>query len=116
MTQTKLTFFEWIIAVIAGSIATVLIFSLMIPVSLFACWVRVQLWDWFAVPYLHLPSVPFWAMYGLGTLIGTFYYSKGKTNEYKQTWQDGLLALLVNIFGWLIALGFGYIIHTYLLR
>ena len=88
-----------------------------LPFSILLAWIRVQLWNWFAVPYLHLPPIPLWAMFGLSVFIGTFISTKATVKDApKPDWKDEGKALLFNVFGWLIALGIGYAIHTWFLR
>ncbi len=49
-----------------------LFFIFGIVIALFTAFVLQNLWNWFAVPTLHVPTVSFWAMYGFALLIGLF--------------------------------------------
>jgi preprotein translocase subunit Sss1 len=56
-------------------------------------------------------------MFGLSVFIGTFISTKATVKDApKPDWKDEGKALLFNVFGWLIALGIGYAIHTWFLR
>ena len=49
--------------------------------SLFTAFVLQNLWNWFAVPALHLPEISFWTMYGFTLIIGLF---QGYENSERQ--------------------------------
>jgi hypothetical protein len=121
MSDKKYTLWE-AMAVFAVAVPVVLltvgvVTVISLPFSILVAWVRVQLWNWFAVPYLHLPPIPIWAMFGLSVFISTFVPTKSKLKDAPQPdWKDEGKALMFNVFGWLIALGLGYAIHTWLLR
>lgn len=58
----------------------------LIPLGLFLwTYVQVRLWDWFVVPYLHLPHLTFWVMYGLNLFISTF---KAPVKESPTDWSS----------------------------
>ena len=116
MSETKLTFGEWLLTIAIAAPVLLFIMLLAIPIGLFTTWARLKLWEWFAVPYLHLPDLSFWTMYGLTVLIGTFYYAKVKVSDYTPTWKDNLTTLGANVGGWFLSLGIGYVVHTYILK
>ncbi len=39
-------------------------------VSFYTVFVLMQLWNWFAVPLLHVPEASYWLIYGVGMLFG----------------------------------------------
>lgn len=79
------------------------------PLALMCAWARVKLWDWFAVPYLHVPHVSIWVMYGLGLIANSFYYVRDAGKEEKN--KSVLTSLAVWYLSQLIAVGVGWTIH-----
>jgi hypothetical protein len=39
-------------------------------VGFYTVFVLMQLWNWFAVPLLHVPEASYWLIYGLSILVG----------------------------------------------
>jgi hypothetical protein len=58
-----------------------LLFVIGIFVSLFDAFVLQSLWNWYAVPYLRLPEITFWATYGLLLLIQVIVREGSNNNE-----------------------------------
>ena len=44
--------------------------GISILVGFYTVFVLMQLWNWFAVPLLHLPEASYWLIYGLNLLFG----------------------------------------------
>jgi hypothetical protein len=88
---------------------------LMLPIAMLTAWVRWLMWGWFVVPYLHLPMVPYWAVLGLGLLVGTFT-TTDQPNGYKPTTKEQATRFLTSIAVQITLLGIGYIVHHYLLH
>ena len=88
----------------------------VLPLTMLYTWIRLQLWGWFAVPYLHLPTIPFWAMYGLGLILAAYKHAAVKSNEYKPTTKDYVNATYGEVAAMLMLWGFGYIVHAYLIH
>lgn len=94
--------------VIGMLIATPVFVGLIVALTASYAWVEVKLWDWFAVPYLHLPHVSIWTMVGLSFLYGLFLPVPSTPKEVKNEWYVSFLKPLT-------ALAAGYIIHTWVL-
>jgi len=57
-------------------------FALAIAVMLYRTFVLQTLWNWFAVPALHLQPVSYWLMYGLILLVYIFTHrDEGSTDQ-----------------------------------
>jgi len=98
----------------AGYFALLLLSSL--PFSLIGAWARVKMWDWFVVPYLHLPHISIWVMYGLTLLIGSFSDSPSeKQSNEKKKFFAMYVPVLARTAMNLIALLLAYFVHTYIL-
>lgn len=76
---------------------TVAVFITFLPGAILLTYIRIQLWDWFAIPYLHLPMIPFWAMFGLTTFAGTFYYASAPVSDYKPTMKQNVTVMVTNV-------------------
>lgn len=80
------------------------------PLAMLMAWIRWTLWGWFAVPFLHAPEVPYWAMVGLGLLVASFMPNSQPTKDDPSAKQI-FSSLSVWVCVHLIGLGIGYIIH-----
>lgn len=114
MTRTaeKYSLVEAALVFVLAAFAMAGIVILSIPLDLLTAWVRVQLWDWFAVPYLHLPHLSVWVMWGLGLLAFTFrcLNKSGSDDKSKsKVWVN----IAVVPFCHLVALGVGFVIHHF---
>ena len=116
MSETKMTFGEWCLALPIVILVVGGIFLLMVPTALLITYIRVELWSWFVVTYLHLPMVPFWAMYGLMLFTGTFSVVKVKSSDFEPSAMDHWNTMWISVVGWLMAWGLGYVVHVWLLR
>jgi len=56
-------------------------FPIGIVVSLYTTFIIQNLWNWFAVPALHVTEIPFWGIYGLVLLVGLL--AEGQKNGDK---------------------------------
>jgi hypothetical protein len=111
-----MTFGEWSAAVLIGGTAGIFIYILFLPLALLTAWMRVKMWDWFVVPYFHLPHIAVWVMFGLGIFISSIFYNYNpelKDDHYKAS--IGLriaTPIAMQWLGFLIA----YLIHIWILK
>jgi hypothetical protein len=119
MSDAKYTPVEgFFVTIISAFIVTPVIAVIMIvlfPIAMLSAWIRWLLWGWFAVPYLHLPMVPYWAILGLGLLAGTFSTVDQPTG-YEPTQKEHISRAVTGIVVQLAALGVGYLVRHYLLH
>jgi hypothetical protein len=113
---TKMTFGEWCGAVLIGGTAGIVIYVVFLPLGLLMAWMRVKMWDWFIVPYFHLPHVSVWLMYGIVILFTSIAYNPNpelKNDLYKAS-QAARIAMpfAVQFMGFLVA----YLIHVWALK
>ena len=108
-------FFVVVLGGMMGALALAIIAITTFPLAMLAAWIRWLLWGWFAVPYLHLPLVPYWAILGLGLLIGSFSHSAAP-NGYKPTTKEQVNSFIAPILCNFALLGIGYLVHHYLLH
>jgi hypothetical protein len=114
--EEKFTFMESLLVLPVTIIGIALVTIMILPLAMLYTWIRLQLWGWFAVTYLHLPMIPFWAMYGLGLILVAYHSGKVKSSEYKPTTKDYAQIIFGEVGGMLMLWGIGYIVHTYLLH
>lgn len=90
-------------------------FGLGVPIGMFYAWARVLLWNWFAVPFLHLHPIPFWVMFAVGLLISSFRPSSEALK--KDHYEYGTLSrMLTPMLNQLLLLLVGYALHLTLLK
>ena len=69
----KYTLGEAALIFIAGPILMGLVaFLLVLPMALFDAWIASIVWNWFAVPYFHLPTIHVWLMLMVAIFVGFF--------------------------------------------
>ena len=119
MSDTKYTPVEGFFVTILGSTLGALVLAIVavatFPLAMLTAWIRWRLWGWFVVPYLHLPMVPYWAILGLGLLIGTFS-SMTQPNGYNPTTKEKVIIFVSHYAVQFTLLSIGYLVHTYLLH
>jgi len=93
---------------------TPFLYLLVFPLFMLMAWIRVYLWTWFAVPYLHLPPITFWPMLGFGLLISTFRVTQVRKTQDSPGWTEHFGVLVAELFGNLVGLLIGYIIHIHI--
>ena len=108
-------FFITVFGAICGSLILTFVAIVTFPIAMLSAWIRWVLWGWFVVPYLHLPMVPYWAILGLGLLIGTFTTTP-QPNGYKTTGKDAVSMLFTSVTVEFALLVIGYVVHSYLLH
>jgi hypothetical protein len=108
-------FFVTVLGAIFGALFLAVIVALTFPIVMLTAWIRWLMWGWFVVPYLHLPMVPYWAILGLGLLIGIFT-TTGQPNGYKPTTKEQVTCFLTSMAVQITLLGIGYLVHHYLLH
>lgn len=69
---TEYTAGEWLALMVIAPVLSSVVVIALIPLMLLTAWMRVKMWDWFAVPYLHLPHVSVWLMLAIGIFLSTF--------------------------------------------
>lgn len=64
-------------------------FPIGIVVSLYTTFIIQKLWNWFAVPALHVPEISFWGIYGLVLLVSILAEDQKGANKSKdeQRWR-----------------------------
>jgi hypothetical protein len=65
---------------------TLWLWATSLIVGFYTAFVLQRLWNWFAVPALHVPSIGYWLMFGLNTLIGLIF-QRGETFGEDQRWK-----------------------------
>jgi len=115
--EKKYTLLESFLIFVFSGVAVGVIIPLMVvvtfPLTMLTAWIRWTLWNWFAVPYLHVPAVPYWAVVGLGFLVSSFAHTNSP-NGYKPKASETFSMIVMPVVGQLICLGIGYIIHTHI--
>jgi hypothetical protein len=113
---TKMTFGEWCAAILLGGTAGILIYLLFLPLGLLMAWMRVKMWDWFMVPYFHLPHISVWLMFALVIFVTSITYNANpdlKDDHYKASAGTRIfMPFAVQALGFLIA----YLIHLWILK
>jgi hypothetical protein len=113
---TKLTFGEWCAALFIGGAAGAVIYILLLPIGLFMAWMRVEMWNWFVVPYFHAPHISVWLMFALGILITSVTYNGNpelKDDHYKASMGARLaVPFIVQMTSFCVA----YLIHIWVLK
>ena len=71
---------------------TVGFWGIALAVGFYTTFVLQSLWNWFAVPVLHVASVGYWAMFGLNILFGVIF-GGNKSREDHFRW-EGVLKML----------------------
>ena len=87
----------------------------MIPLALLVAWMRMKIWDWFMVPYFHLPHISVLLMYAIGLFIASFRAgTRSLKNEYYAT---GFFSNLCGEFAvtW-VGFGIAYALHVWWLK
>ncbi len=116
-TEKKYTLIESFFILVFGGLAAGVVIPLIglvtFPLVMLVAWIRLTEWNWFAVTYLHLPTVPYWVVVGLGYFISTFSHTNSP-NGYKPTTKDTMSVIFMPLIAQLIGLGICYIIHIYL--
>jgi len=91
---------------------------LMIPFGIFDAWIKVHLWTWFAVPYLHAPQITLWPMYGINCIVTAFKTvtsSDSKKDENENGWDKSMKMIGQLVIGPLLLLFTGYAIHLWMI-
>ena len=86
-----------------------------IPLGILAAWMRVKMWDWFMVPYFHLPHIGVPLMYAIGLFIVSFRAgTRSLKNEYYATgfFSNGCSEFVVSWVGF----GIAYALHVWWLK
>jgi len=65
---------------------TLWLWGVSLIVGFYTTFVLQSLWNWFAVPALHVPSVGYWLMFGLNILIGLIF-ERVETFDEDQRWK-----------------------------
>ena len=98
---------------LVGTPFVVLITTL--PLGMLDAWIRLFLWRWYAVPYLHLPSLAFWQMFALGLVLRVFKSSDRALKD--DHYAGGMFSYIcVAICCDLLVLLTGWILHLTILK
>src|SRR5215469_4322046 len=64
-------------------------FPVGIVVSLYTTFIIQNLWNWFAVPALHVPEISFWVIYGLVLLVSLLMEGQKSGDKFatEQKWK-----------------------------
>lgn len=96
-------------------VAMPLLIIAFIPLYLMTAWMRSVMWSWFAVPYLHLPPVDIWPMFGIGLLVSAF--SVKIPSLKKEMYDSGLGSRIASaLIGEWVVFGLAYAIHHWILK
>lgn len=83
---------------------------LLFPLQVYAAWCDMLIWNWFAAPYLHLPTMSLWISFGIGTWLGLQTAStKVVKGEEISLWKGALGSLVMHSAALLVA----YVVHIY---
>lgn len=98
------------VLVIFGAIFALPIF--MIASSALNGWVLMHLWEWFMVSIFHLPAITIWQAVGVSTTIG-FLTHQMQTGKDPRGFGTIISTAILTQF---LTLGFGWVIHTWMLK
>jgi hypothetical protein len=109
---------EVIAKLIGGIVIAVSYFAFLvlctIPLALIGAWARMKMWDWFIVPYFHLPHVSLWLMYALGLFVGMWHTSASSDDDNKKK-KNAFVTIAAWNFLQLFTMLMGYIVHRWIL-
>jgi len=117
--------------------------AIAVVVWLYTAFVMQQLWNWFVVGALNVPTISYWSMYGIVIIVGMFRekdtmkdddrwerafttlkacvpeYKRADIDEYVKEQKEGMLGrswwlIVEKLFGNTFTLGLGWTIHTFL--
>ena len=112
------SWFEIIAKLIGMVVIGVSFFAFMvvctIPLALIGAWARMKMWDWFIVPYFHLPHVSLWLMYALGLFAGMWRAPSSAEAESEKKKNAFVTVAAWNLMQ-LVAVLLGYIVHRWIL-
>lgn len=86
-----------------------------LPLGLATAWMRSTVWNWFGVPYLHLPTVGVLPMFAIECLLSLFRArSRELKGEFyaKPAWRE----LIVSFISDCLQFGFCVLVHLWLAR
>ena len=63
-------------------------------VGFYTIFVLMQLWNWFAVPLLHVPEASYWLIYGLSMVFGLLTGATGQDNPARERRWNSLFLIL----------------------
>lgn len=112
--EKKLTVTEALFVFPAAVVVVAGLFVLMLPFTVLSAWIRLQVWEWFAVPYLHLPHLTLWSMFGVGVLIGLFRTHEWNRDDKKST-SSIFSNMAIELSLEFMALGVGYAVYHWIL-
>lgn len=98
-----------------GIIGVVVIFLIGVPIGLLSAWIRSTIWNWFAVPYLHLPHIGVWLMFVIGLFAAMFmptFPSLKKEVKENDTWKETIYLWAGDFLSFFLA----WIIHIWILK
>ena len=109
---------ELIAKLIGGVVIGVSFFAFIIictiPLALIGAWARMKMWDWFIVPYFHLPHVSLWLMYALGLFVSMWRASSDTESDDNKKKKNAFATIAMWNLIQLITVLLGYIVHRWL--
>ena len=66
-----------------------------ILIGFFSVFVIMEIWNWFAVPLLHVSKASYWLMYGVSLLFGLMTWADGEQENpvHERRWKALFIAL-----------------------
>lgn len=111
----KYTFVEKVLGIILGGFLGGAVILAFVPVDLALAWLRVQVWNWFLVPYLHAPVMNIWLMFALIFFVSM--WRKSPRDLRKDLYEESLAHTFVwGILTDLIAFGICFCVHHWFLK
>lgn len=112
LSEAAVAFGAMLVGIPAMLVALTLVF---LPIDLAWSYLRATAWNWFLVPYLHVPPMNMWLMFAISLIIRTMQRTDRalKDEVYKAAlWKDMITGYLVE--GYLFFLLF--VIHHWILK
>ena len=115
MAEEKFTFVESLLVLPVAAVVFIGAVFILLPFGFLLSWVRMILWEWFAVPLLHLPALSFWQIYALGLIPSTFIHTIAQPKDApKPSLGDSMKGYYMEALEWVILLGVGYVLHIWM--
>lgn len=106
---------EWILIMIITPLMTGLLVIAFLPFALLSAWMRVKIWEWFAVPYFHAPHISVWLMLIVGMFVSMFQTSQPQLKE--EFYDSKLTARMIGaLAAQLGAFAVAWMIHVWILK
>ncbi|PYU66766.1 MAG: hypothetical protein DMG52_35500 [Acidobacteria bacterium] len=81
-------------------------------VGFYSVFVLMQVWNWFAIPLLHVQEPSYWLIYGLNMLFGLMTaVGEQVPSETEGIWSDVGLMIFGRVVSRSLTLGIGFLVH-----